>query len=438
MQFDVRIPKKDDPAQIQVVVVEARDSLSALRHGLEQLNDSIDMSAMVCDFSDPDCLRVTDPASDRTIVIGEHDPNAAPEEPAVEEATPTPEPETASVTTQPTEDLVAIADQPETREMTAPEHSGGTEESDVIGEVSIPQEEVPLNNDMGKTELYIPTFAVEQALAQAQAEAAAQAEAQAPSYTANLPMREESVDTDGIEIGEAVMYNTSNNVPMDATMVEAVAVPDSQASLPAAMPEPVKPTEPISVEPAQPTGQNTLSIRALTGSEGQYKPGMTTETLANVFMRAMDIYDYDDRNAAMKFVLELGMSDVTALGGGVLLTDINSPEQVLWFEATAGPNADVLQNFRIPLGQGVVGYCAQQAVSQNVADVSHEPRFQEDVLSQAGLAISSLLCVPITHQKRVYGAVVFFNPPGMRPFTQGEVSILSYLAHVAGEYLGQQ
>jgi GAF domain-containing protein len=131
------------------------------------------------------------------------------------------------------------------------------------------------------------------------------------------------------------------------------------------------------------------------------------------------------------------MTDIPAMGGGVLLTDINSPDQVLWFESVTGPKSESIQNFRVPLGQGIIGYCAQQGVSQNIADVAHEPRYANDVLSSAGLAISSMICVPIQHQKRIYGAIVFYNPPGERPFTQGELSILSYLAHVAGEYLGQ-
>ncbi|TNE52054.1 MAG: GAF domain-containing protein [Deltaproteobacteria bacterium] len=437
MQFDVRIPKKDDPTQILVVVVEARDSLSALRSGLDEINDSIDMSAMVCDFSDPDCLRVTDPATDRTIVIAEHDPNAAPAEPEPAEV------ETAPVASQPTEDLVAIPDQPETRELEAPSSVPPTADVPAHGEIqAIPEVEVSTNENLGRTELYIPTFAVEEAMAKAKAAAAQQAESEAMAATQAMSMP--SSPSGDLEVGEATVFDPSGTAPVfdpsgtapvDHTIMETQAVPDSRADLPSASPEPIRIEE--SEASAKPPGQNTLSIRALTGSEGQYKPGMTTETLAGVFMRAMEIYDYEDRSEAMDFVMELAKSDVTALGGAVLLTDINSPEQVLWFESVMGPNADVIRNLRVPIGQGIIGYCAQQGVSQNVADVSHEPRYAQDILSSAGLAISSLLCVPVQHESRVYGAVVLFNPPGMRPFTQGEVSIISYLAHVAGEYLGQ-
>ena len=164
---------------------------------------------------------------------------------------------------------------------------------------------------------------------------------------------------------------------------------------------------------------------------------MTTETLANVFMRAMEVYDYSDKNEAMKFVLELGMKDVSANGGAVLLTDINSPDLVLWFEAVEGPKSEELLNLTVPFGQGVIGYSAQQGVTLVVADVEQEPRYKEDILGRLGLDIGSLLCVPIQHEKRVYGAVVFYNLKGERPYSQGEASILAYLAHVAGEYLGQ-
>jgi len=163
---------------------------------------------------------------------------------------------------------------------------------------------------------------------------------------------------------------------------------------------------------------------------------MTTEILADAFMRAMEIYDHgEDRHAAMQFVLDLSMSNVNAAGGAVLLTDINSPHQELWFEVSAGERADELLNFRIPMGQGIAGFCAKEGINQVIANAQQDPRFQNDILNNVGIVPGSMLCAAVQHQKRVLGAIQLYNNPGDRPFTQGELSIVAYLAHVAGEYL---
>lgn len=455
MQFSVRVPQKENPQHMKSVVVEARDSLSALRMGLEQLHDSIDMSAMICDFSDPDSLRVTDPTTNRIIVITEYDPTT---DQSASSTMPDESPKSALPVT---EDLPAIEDLPETREMPAAlsaQESIPSFPADESTEADTNAKALDTQNDeddasdaAGKTELYIPAFSMEQALQ-------LKNQHHNPAhFLESTPVGSPPSETaDDLPMDEATMME-SGFVPSTGsmTMLETPAIPDSQAELPAAAPvvviqQPVPPpavpqaSQPGAIQIGQPApaqaspGRQTLSIRSLTGAEGQYKPGMTTETLANVFMRAMDIYDHPNVSDAMKFVLELGITDIPAMGGCVLLTDINSPEQILWFERVIGPKSEIIQNFQIPLGQGIIGYCAQQGVSQNIADVAHEPRFHTDVLSRVGLALGSILCVPIQNQKRVYGAIVFYNPPGERPFTQGELSILSYLAHVAGEYLSQQ
>lgn len=444
MQFSVRVPQKQNPQQVETVVVEARDSLSALRVGLEKIRDNIDMSAMVCDFSDPVCLRVTDPSTGRVIVIAEYEPDSSTEP---DKHTPSPQNTAAKSPLPVTEDLPAIEDLPETREMPSAntDHLIAGVASSAMTAIS-DTEQVRFETS-AQTELYIPSFSMEQAL-----QIKNQSSSSPDALGRANPTGQRQPEPD-FQIDEATMLDPSLlSGNMAATMLETLAVPDSRMDLaaapavepvveaPAPKPAPIQIGQPApaSTTASAASGRQTLSIRSLTGSDGKYKPGMTTETLATVFMRAMDIYDHSETSEAMKFVLELGMTDVPAVGGGVLLTDINSPDQVLWFEKVIGPQADLIQNFRVPLGQGIIGYCAQQGVSQNIADVHYEPRYQNDVLRNAGLEIGSLMCVPIQHQKRTYGAIVFYNPPGERPFTQGELSILSYLAHVAGEYLGQQ
>ncbi|MEM1008682.1 MAG: GAF domain-containing protein [Myxococcota bacterium] len=209
----------------------------------------------------------------------------------------------------------------------------------------------------------------------------------------------------------------------------ASSTSSQEASSPVIEESPVilpEPNAPIHARPAQETD----------AYESRYKPGMTTEILADAFMRAMEIYDYgNDRHAAMEFILEIIRENVPSSGGAILLTDINSPNQELWFEAAYGPKSGELLNFRLPMGQGIVGYCAKQGISQIVADAQQDPRCKNEILQTIGIQIGPMLCSSIQHQKRVLGAIQLYKVPGQRPFTQGEQSIINYLAHTAGEYL---
>lgn len=163
--------------------------------------------------------------------------------------------------------------------------------------------------------------------------------------------------------------------------------------------------------------------------------GMTTEVLADAFMRAMDIYDYsDDRHAAMQFVMELALDQIEAAGAGVLLTDHNSPEQVLWYELAAGDAADTLLNLRIPVGQGAVGKAVRDGLAMNIVDLQASQEFENDHLRVLQLDVGPIVIAPIEHKGFVFGALLLYRARSEKPYTAGESSILSYLAHTAGDY----
>ena len=163
---------------------------------------------------------------------------------------------------------------------------------------------------------------------------------------------------------------------------------------------------------------------------------MTTEILADAFMPAMEIYDYgEDRKAAMRFTLELGLNNVSAAGGAIFLTDPNDPNQLLWVEVAIGPRENEIVNFRIPFGRGVAGICAQTSTSILITDAAQDQRFDNDILRQLNIVPGSMLCVPIQADSRILGVLQLYKRPGERPFTQGELSICNYLAHIAGEYM---
>ncbi|TNE46786.1 MAG: GAF domain-containing protein [Deltaproteobacteria bacterium] len=443
MQFEVQIPKRSNPEQLETFVIEGPNWLVALQDSLNQLGESMETRNIVCDILDENVVQVTEPTSGRTFSVKPAEERSsndtrAEDLPAamnlIEEQAPAPSaPAGATEAFLPPIDF--FQQQTEGPSLSQEDPGATMQTREALGEEAAGGQ--PVNVEV--SEVLQPTTISD-------------ADDDVPFAVANVPSEEQLPEEDlDFAAPIAIVAGSSSSAP-----VEQPAIVDPEPPAPVAPPaptpapvaaEPPVPAEPLPpIEPPAPAPEPApaapepaapmLSISSVSGSSGKYTPGMTTEILADAFMRAMEIYDYgEDRHAAMQFVLDLALNNVNAGGGAVLLTDINSPNQELWFEVASGPKSDEMLNFRIPMGQGIIGYCAHEGVSQLIADPMQEPRFQEDVLNLVNLAPSSILAVPIQHQKRMLGAIVLYNQQGERPFTQGELSIVNYLAHTAGEYL---
>ncbi len=419
MQFEVQIPKRNNPEHLETLVVESPNWLFALRDGLKQLGDSMETRNIVCEILGDNVVEVIDPTSDRTFSVKEMVEGATftksqsvPITPAVPAGATEAFIPPVNFFEQAAESAGAVTAQTPPESMAVSEAPG-----EPVGVMAPPSATVVESPD--DMPFAVANVAPSDALPEEDL-----------AFSAPMPIVSES------SAGRPVASKLAA-VEQLAVVEEPVIPKEPLPGVPvsSAKPEPPKATPKPKPPKPSPTGPIGLSISGVAGG-GKYSPGMTTEILADAFMRAMEIYDYgEDRHAAMQFVLDLALNNVAAAGGAVLLTDINSPNQELWFEVASGPKADELLNFRIPMGQGIIGYCAKEGVSQLIADPAQEPRYENDVLNQVGLRPGSILAVPVQHQKRMLGTIVMFNHTGERPFTQGELSILNYLAHTAGEYL---
>lgn len=497
MQFEVQIPLAHNPQQLEKVVVEAPNWLIALRSGLQKMGDATEVRDIACDIFGENDVRVTENRSGRTFEIREVREQAIqPVQTVTSSPQPTPSPSLAGGMGAKTEAFIPT---PNFLESIAAGQTAETKPPAPVVEVSTaPQVEsvrptpAPVASNVGQpVQVKLPTTPpapVEDEPAFELAPLAPTPGTPAPSVVASNDLlgREDLsfnktvsvVDPPSSALGSIPTAPEVSTVPKVSTpdpvssptptlsevqqplsnVPEVLAVPASkpiETPAVAATPSPVSmPSVPAPVEAPAPVQTSapipepeptpapkaasspSISIGSISGASGKYSPGMTTEILADAFMRAMDIYDYgEDRRAAMNFILELARSNVNAIGGAVLLTDINSPNQELWFEVTAGPKEDQIVNFRIPMGRGIIGFAAKEGVSLLIPDATQDPRFETDVMRDVGIVPGSVLCVPIQHNKRMLGVITLFNQAGARPFTQGELSITNYLAHTAGEYL---
>jgi hypothetical protein len=137
----------------------------------------------------------------------------------------------------------------------------------------------------------------------------------------------------------------------------------------------------------------------------------------------------------VSFALDLAMRSVPADAGSVLFTDESGT--FLYFAAARGPKADELlaAGYRVPLDQGLVGFCARVGVSLAVSDAGDDPRFFRDISEQLGYPTRSVLCAPIESAGRAFGVIELLNRRDGASFATSQLAVLTYIAEQLGRYL---
>jgi PAS domain S-box-containing protein len=103
----------------------------------------------------------------------------------------------------------------------------------------------------------------------------------------------------------------------------------------------------------------------------------------------------------------------------------------LLFKESVGSVADRVRGMKVPLGQGLIGWVAQNNRATLVPDVHADPRFYPGVDEVTGFTTVAIACVPVQIQNRVIGVIEVLNPLD-GPFVPETLSLLSSLATVAG------
>jgi signal transduction protein with GAF and PtsI domain len=155
--------------------------------------------------------------------------------------------------------------------------------------------------------------------------------------------------------------------------------------------------------------------------------------ISDLFEATQSMQEHADLRDAARYVLELAMETIPSDSGAVFISDINRAD--LYFAAAAGPKADDVMSFRVPMGQGIVGFSAQAGVSLAVSDVHKDPRFYAKISQALGYETHSIVCSPAQQGGRVFGAIELINKKSGSSYTADEVNILNYLAHALADYL---
>jgi hypothetical protein len=209
----------------------------------------------------------------------------------------------------------------------------------------------------------------------------------------------------------------------------AAAVPASEVGQPATARGPRPSGQPDRVEEvARPSTPPPERIGRRIAASAQ-------DVLSELSARVADLGSQRDRAAGLGFLLDLAMEHVGADAGSVFLAVPGA--EALAVEVARGPRAKELLALRagIPLGMGIVGFCAEENLCLAVSDAEKDARFLGSISAAIGYETRSVLCAPIARGATVLGALEVINKRGGAPFGHTDLVAVAYLARQAARLL---
>ncbi len=113
----------------------------------------------------------------------------------------------------------------------------------------------------------------------------------------------------------------------------------------------------------------------------------------------------------------------------LMLLDEETGELV--FSVPIGPKSDKLTDFRLPPGEGIAGWVAENGQHLLIPDVKKDKRFYGKTDEMSGFETKSILCVPLKAKSKMIGVLEAINKVDDTSFTEEDSMLLNIFANQA-------
>ncbi len=148
-----------------------------------------------------------------------------------------------------------------------------------------------------------------------------------------------------------------------------------------------------------------------------------------------DITPQVDAIGLVYALLEVAVQAVDSEDGSLLLLDETNRE--LYFAAVLGKTADALTGLRIPMDEGVAGWCVLNHQPRLVEDVRLDPYFSSRVDQLIDFETRSLIAVPLALHDRLFGVLEVVNTRSGTPFSEDDLDVMQLVGHLVAHALEQ-
>lgn len=132
-------------------------------------------------------------------------------------------------------------------------------------------------------------------------------------------------------------------------------------------------------------------------------------------------------------LLVLALHACDAENGTLLLIDEVTNELV--FAEVIGENRDHLLGHRISVDTGIVGHVVSTQEAMLVTDVKRSSKWSSEVDQVIGFNTNALMCAPLSHNDKIYGAIEIVNNATSDEFDENDLAILRVTARFVSQAL---
>ena len=126
-----------------------------------------------------------------------------------------------------------------------------------------------------------------------------------------------------------------------------------------------------------------------------------TQSLTREFVSTTDM------TKLLSVIFERVLEALNAEAGSFWIVDGKQEENVC--KLAEGPTANQVIGLRLPKGVGIVGSVINTRIPEIVTDVRNDKRFTNTVDEKTGFVTRSMICVPLTIDDQIYGAIQVLN-----------------------------
>lgn len=128
-----------------------------------------------------------------------------------------------------------------------------------------------------------------------------------------------------------------------------------------------------------------------------------------------------DFERLLRLIMKIVKKAINVEAVSILFLSSGGKELIL--ELARGRREEHVSGHRIPVGEGVVGWVAEQRKPLILNDAGKDRRFSLDLEKKLGLEAKSIISIPLMRGKELIGVVEGVNKRNKEPFTNDDLSI---------------
>jgi HD-GYP domain-containing protein (c-di-GMP phosphodiesterase class II) len=131
------------------------------------------------------------------------------------------------------------------------------------------------------------------------------------------------------------------------------------------------------------------------------------------------------------FTQVIKMTELTLNAGAVSILLFHDNDQELYFESASGPVGRTLRQVKVNTQYGIAGQVARTGKPLIVNDVARSKNFHKMIDDTTGFATQSLVCAPLSVNKKMLGVIEVLNKRDGTPFDERDLEAIVSVANTA-------